>query len=368
MIPLFKPSCGREEIEAVTEVLKSGWWGLGKKTEEFERKFADYIGAKYAVSLNSATAALHLSLKALNLPSGSEVITSPLTFISTAFAAQYNDLIPVFADVQHDTLNINPEDIKRKITNKTKAIIPVHFGGHICDMEEINDIAEEHKLFVIEDAAHAAGSSLNGKKAGSFGKFGCFSFHAVKNLATGDGGMITTDDKKAYERFKRLRWLGIDKSTFSRTKKENYVWDYDVKELGFKCHGNDILSSIGLAQLEKLESANKKRREIFKKYNEALKDFVETPVWRQGHISACHNYVAKAKDRDMLIEHLNTNGIFAGVHYKPLYLYSYYKGSKTDCPVTDRIWTKLISLPMFPDLKNEEIDKVINCVKGFYGR
>jgi len=371
MIPLFKPSFDEREIKAATQAIKSGWWGLGPKTKEFEEQFASYIGTKYAVCLNSATAALHLSLKILDLPEGSEVITTPVTFISTAFVMHYNNLKPVFADISPDTLNLDPDDVRKKITHKTKAILPVHFGGHICDMDELMSIASKHNLFIVEDAAHAAGSSFNGKKAGSFGQFGCFSFHAVKNLATGDGGMITLNDKKSYERLLRLRWLGIDKSTFSRKSESYYSWDYDVKELGFKCHGNDILSSIGLVQLEKLEFTNKKRREIFRKYSEALKevkDFVETPVWCDGHISACHNYVAKAKDRDMLIEHLNANGISAGVHYKPLYLHSYYKGLKTNCPVADKIWTKLISLPMFPDLKNEEIDKVINCIKAFYSK
>ncbi|MBI2658440.1 DegT/DnrJ/EryC1/StrS family aminotransferase [Candidatus Woesearchaeota archaeon] len=368
MIPLFKPCSDEEEIRAVAEALKSGWWGLGPKTKEFEEKFAEYIGTKYAVCLNSATAALHLSLKALDLPEGSEVITTPISFISTSFAAHYNNLKPVFADVSRDTLNLDPEDVRRKITPKTKAIMPVHFGGHICDIEELTSIASEHSLAIVEDAAHAAGSEFNGKKAGSFGKFGCFSFHAVKNLATGDGGMVTTNDKKAYERLVRLRWLGIDKSTFSRTLNSNYTWDYDVRELGFKCHGNDILSSIGIVQLKKLESTNKRRREIFKEYNDALKDVVETPSWRKGHISACHNYVAKADDRDSLIAHLNANGISAGVHYKPLYLHSYYKGLKADCPVSDEVWQKMISLPLFPDLKEKEIRRVISCIKEFYGK
>ncbi|MBI2654883.1 DegT/DnrJ/EryC1/StrS family aminotransferase [Candidatus Woesearchaeota archaeon] len=366
MIPLFKPSCGREEIKAVTEVLKSGWWGLGKKTEEFEEKFASYSGVKYAVSVTSATAALHLSLKVLDLAEGSEIITSPLTFVSTAFAAQYNNLKPVFADVQYDTLNIDPEDIRKKISKRTKAIIPVHFGGHICDMDKINDIAKEHGLFVIEDAAHAAGSSFNGKKSGSFGKFGCFSFHAVKNLATGDGGMITTNDKSAYERFKRLRWLGIDKSTFSRASGENYVWDYDVNEVGFKFHGNDILSSIGIVQLNKLDKANKKRREIFEKYNNAFKNIIEIPIWKEGIISACHNYVAKVDKREELIRFLASKNISAGVHYKPLYLHSVYSGVKAECPVSDNVWKKLVTLPIYPDMREEEIGAVISAVKSFY--
>jgi len=366
MIPLFKPTCGNEEIQAVTEVLKSGWWGLGKKTEEFEKRFADYIGVKYAVSLNSATAALHLSLKALDLPPGSEVITSPITFVSTAFAAHYNSLKPVFADVQYDTLNIDPDDIRKKITKKTKVIIPIHYGGHICDMKEINEIAEEHNLVVIEDAAHAAGSSLNGKKAGNFGQFGCFSFHAVKNLATGDGGMVTTNDIKSYERLKRLRWLGIDKSTFSRTKKDNYVWDYDVKEIGFKCHGNDILSAIGIVQLNKLEKNNKRRREIFKKYNDAFKGILEIPVWKKGIVSACHNYVPKADGRDGLIQFLSSKNISAGVHYKPLYLHSFYRGMNARCPVADKVWEKIVTLPLYPDMSDEDVKTVIEAVKSFY--
>ncbi len=366
MIPLFKPSCSKEEIEAVTEVLKSGWWGLGKKTKEFEEKFADYTGVKYAVSVNSATAALHLSLKVLNLPPGSEVITSPLTFISTAFAANYNNLKPVFADINYDTLNINPDDIRKKITDKTKAIIPVHFGGHICNMEELNNIAETHNLPLIEDAAHAAGSSLNGKKSGSFGKFGCFSFHAVKNLATGDGGMITTDDPKAYERFKILRWLGINKSTFARTNKDYYAWDYNVDEIGFKCHGNDILSAIGLAQLNKLDELNDKRREIFKKYNRAFKDIIDVPTLKEGITSACHNYVAKVDGREELIKFLASKNISAGVHYKPLYLHSIYSDVKADCPIVDGVWKKLVTLPIYPSMAKEDVEKVIGAVKFFY--
>ena len=233
-------------------------------------------------------------------------------------------------------------------------------------MKEINEIAEEHNLVVIEDAAHAAGSSLNGKKAGNFGQFGCFSFHAVKNLATGDGGMVTTNDIKSYERLKRLRWLGIDKSTFSRTKKDNYVWDYDVKEIGFKCHGNDILSAIGIVQLNKLEKNNKRRREIFKKYNDAFKGILEIPVWKKGIVSACHNYVPKADGRDGLIQFLSSKNISAGVHYKPLYLHSFYRGMNARCPVADKVWEKIVTLPLYPDMSDEDVKTVIEAVKSFY--
>ena len=366
MIPLFKPSVSQKEIDAVTDVLKSGWWGLGTKTKEFEERFAAYVGTGYAVSLNSATAALHLSLNALNLPPRSEVITTPITFISTAFAIHYNGLKPIFADICPDTLNLNPEDVYQKITPKTKVLLPVHFGGHICDMDPLMAIASEYGLSIVEDAAHAAGSSFNGKMAGTFGKFGCFSFHAVKNLATGDGGMITTDDKEAYARLNRLRWLGINKSTSSRTASDHYSWDYDVEEIGYKCHGNDILSSIGLAQLERLEKINDRRRKIFTKYNSSLRNVVEVPVWKKGVKSACHNYVVKAERRDELISHLGRLGISAGVHYKPLYRHPFYHGLKADCPVADRIWGKLVSLPIYPDMTEEESDSVIDGVRSFY--
>ena len=342
MIPIFKPWIDEEEIKAVSDVLRSGWIGLGPKTKEFEERFAEYIGVKYAVALNSCTAALHLAIKVLNV-NKAEVITTPITFISDAFAANYNNLDVVFADVQEDTLNIDPKDIARKITSKTKIIIPVHYGGHPCDLDELIGICQKKNLFLVEDCSHAAGSEYKGKKVGSFGIMGCFSFHAVKNLAVGDGGMITTDDKEIYERLLRLRWVGINKSTFDRVK-QKYSWDYDVNEIGFKHHANDITSAIGLTQLKKLERGNDRRREIFQKYNKAFKDLtqIETPVLKKNIKSACHNYVIKAEQRNELISFLAKRDIAAGVHYKPLYLHPIYSNIKADCPVADNVWKKVV--------------------------
>lgn len=357
---------GKEEIKAVTEVIKSGWVGLGSKTKEFEENFAKFIGAEYAVGFNSCTAALHLAVKVLGLDPGSEIITTPMTFVSTAFAADYNGLAPVFADIERGTLNIDPKDIERKITKKTRAIIPVHFGGHACRMQEIMEMAKKHSLHIIEDAAHAAGSELNGRKLGTFGEMSCFSFHAVKNMSIGDGGMLTTNSKEHYERLKRLIWCGIDKSTFARQGRGNYAWDYDVKEIGYKFHLNDILSSIGIVQLKKLEKMNARRREIRDRYNSAFEgmDFIECPVNRKGIKSSCHNYVAKIKkgNRNDLIEHLKERGITAGVHYKPVYLFPVYRHIKADCPVADEVWTKLITLPVFPDMTDKQVNFVINKV------
>ena len=369
MIPIFRPCMGQEEIDAVAEVLRSGWIGLGPKTEEFERKFAEYVGTKYAVAVNSCTAALHLALTVLGIDSG-EVITTPITFVSTAHVILYNEATPIFADVQEDTLNLNPEDIRKKITPQTKAIIPVHYGGHLCDMEEILHIAKEHDLHIIEDVAHACGAEYKGKKAGSLGDMGCFSFHAVKNLATGDGGMITTNDQKVYEKLLKLRWLGINKSTYQRDNK-GYSWHYDVEYVGFKTHMNDITAAIGLVQLEKLEEANLKRRKIVERYNEAFRnvDYLETPVERKYVKSSHHNYVVKVAgvDRNELIAYLADRKISAGVHYMPIYLHPIYKklGIKAVCPVADSVWKKLVTLPLYPDMTTEEVEKVIEIVKGF---
>ena len=369
MIPIFRPSMGDEEIGAVAEVLKSGWIGLGPKTKEFEERFAEYIRTKYAVALNSCTAALHLALNVLGIDSG-EAMTTPITFVSTAHAIIYNNASPIFADVQEDTLNIDPHDIERKITAKTEAIIPVHYGGHPCDMDEILDITNEHNLYVIEDAAHACGADYKGKKAGSLGDIGCFSFHAVKNLATGDGGMITTNDKEMYEKLLKLRWLGINKSTYQRDAK-GYSWYYDVKSVGFKTHMNDITAAIGLVQLKKLDKMNAKRREIVKKYNEALEDldWIETPIEKEHVKSSLHNYAIKVNrgDRNELIAYLAEKGVSAGVHYLPLYMHPIYKklGIKSDCPMADRVWGKVVILPLYPDMADAEIDKVIDAVKSF---
>ncbi|HJH27262.1 MAG TPA: DegT/DnrJ/EryC1/StrS aminotransferase family protein [Methanophagales archaeon] len=369
MIPIFRPSMGEEEIEAVAEVLKSGWIGIGPKTEEFEEQFAEYIGTKYAVALNSCTAALHLALNVLGINSG-EVITTPITFVSTAHAILYNNASPVFADVQEDTLNIDPHDIERKITGKTKAIIPVHYGGHVCDMDEILDIAGEHNLYVIEDAAHACGAEYKRKKAGSLSDIGCFSFHAVKNLATGDGGMITTNDKTVYEKLLELRWLGINKSTYQRDTK-GYSWYYDVESVGFKMHMNDITAAIGLVQLGKLDNMNARRHEIVKRYNETFADlnWIETPIEKDYAKSSLHNYAIKVKkgDRNELITHLADKGVSAGVHYMPLYMHSIYKklGIKGDCPVADSVWRKVVILPLYPDMTEEDVKMVVEGVKEF---
>ena len=369
MIPVFRPYMDDEEVEAVARVLKSGWIGLGPRTKEFEEQFTQFIGTEYAIGLNSGTAALHLAVIATGIKSG-EIITTPVTFVSTAHVILYANCTPVFADVQEDTLNIDPRDIERKITPKTRAIIPVHYGGHPCDMDEISELAAKHGLYVIEDAAHACGAEYKGKKAGNLGHYGCFSFHAVKNLATGDGGMITTNDKESYENLTKLRWVGINYNTFQRSTK-GYSWHYEVESLGFKDHMNDIIAAIGLVQLKKLSRTNARRREIAARYNEAFKDvdWIETPVEKPYVKSSFHNYVIKVdkKYRNDLIAFLSEKEISASVHYMPLYLHPLYRkmGVTSNCPVADEVWQRIITLPLYPGMTEADINSVIRTVLSY---
>lgn len=370
-IPVFRPFHGEEEIEAVAAVLRSGWWGQGPKTVEFEKKFAEFVGAKYAVSLNSATAALHLALLVAGVE-GAEVITTPMTFVSSNHAILYNDGIPVFADIQADTLNIDPDDIERKITPKTRAIMVVDYGGHPADLDRIHAIAAAHNLMVIEDAAHAAGARYKDKPVGSISPLTCFSFHPVKNLATGDGGMVTLDNEEWDARLRRLRWLGINKDTWVRSRDKDtsqYSWEYDVDEVGFKCHSNDINSAIALVQLGRLPQTNARRRAICQLYNEGLADldWLQLPVEKEGVFSATHNYVVRCDQRDKLGAWLQEYRIATGMHYIPNHLHAVYKPYVTEpLPVVEREWTRLLTLPLYPAMTDSEVSYIIDVIRHYH--
>lgn len=367
MIPVFRPSYGEEELSALKEVFSTGWLGLGPKTKEFEDRFSAYIGVKHAIGLDSCTAALHLALKVAGVE-GKEVITTPLTFVSTNMAIIYNKGIPVFADIEPDTLNIDVADIERKITPKTKAIMVVHYGGYACDMDPILDLAEKNNLIVIEDCAHGCGGEYKNRRLGSLGHLGCFSFHAVKNLATGDGGMITTNDSKYDSRLRKLRWLGISKDTWNRSEiGKKYSWFYTVEEVGFKCHMNDITAALGIVQFEKLENLNGKRRKIVETYNKSFKSlgWSECPVEKDYMKSSLHNYVVKLNDRDRFIEYLAENGISSSVHYFPNHLYDIFRAYRTSLPVTEKVWQRIVTLPLYPDLSEKELEYIIDTVRSF---
>lgn len=369
LIPVFRPWYGDEEVAAVNEVLRSGWVGLGPKTAAFERAFAEYVGTPHAVAVNSGTAALHLACILLGLKPGDEVIVPAFTFVSTALAPLYVGATPVFADIEEDTLTLDPADVARKITPRTRAIIPVHYGGTPADMDALNELAAAHNISIIEDAAHACGSSYQGQKIGSSGNLTCFSFHAVKNLAMGDGGMIIPRNEEETSRLKRLRWVGIDKDTWSRENRGDarYDWYYEISELGYKYHSNDIASAIGLVQLAKIEAGNERRRQLAHQYRQKLSRFswINIPGLRNNSITSQHNFVIRVPQRERLRQFLTHRLISTGVHYLPLTQHPVFRKYAQALPVTDKVAEEILTLPLYPDLSEQDFAKIIQAFEEY---
>ncbi len=367
MIQVFKPYYDHEEIEAVAEVIRSGWVGLGPKTAQFEKEFAEFCGVKQCVGLNSCTAGLDMALRLLGVNHGHEVIVPTMTFVSTGHCVVYNLATPIFADIDKDTLNIDLDDVARKISPRTKAIIPVHYGGRPVDMDRLKEVAGH--IPIIEDCAHASGARYKGNPVGGLGEIGCFSFHAVKNLAMGEGGAITLNNEAMAQRAKRNRWLGIDKGTWDRTKLDrSYWWEYHVDEIGLKSHLNDILAAIGLVQLRKLEKANMRRRQIVSMYREGLKKLSQIkmpPEDGDDFISSWHLCEIKAENRNDLSIFLRDKGINTGVHYKPIHLYRCY-GNRPSLPIAEKVFSQILKLPLYPDLSDDEVNFIIDTIKAFY--
>ena len=368
-IQVFKPWYDEREVAAVAEVLRSGWVGLGPKTAEFEAAFAAFSRVRYCVGLNSCTAALDMAVRLLGINHGDEVIVPTITFVSTAHCVVYNLATPIFCDVKEDTLELDPEDVARKISPRTKAIIAVHYGGRPVDVDRLKQAAGT--IPIIEDCAHAAGARYKGRPVGGLGVMGCFSFHAVKNLAMGEGGALTLNDEFMAGRAKRLRWLGIDRGTWDRTAIDrSYWWEYQVDEVGLKSHLNDIHAAIGLAQLAKLPESNARRRRIVDIYREAFKDLNEIrmpPPDTDVCQSAWHLCEIQADRRDDLSVHLKERGVSTGVHYKPIHVYRCY-GNRPRLPVAERIFPHLLTLPLYPGLTDPEVAHIIQAVREFYGR
>lgn len=367
MIPVFRPSMGKEEADAVAQVLTSGWIGQGPKTTEFENAFAAYLGVRNVCTLNSATAALDLATTLAGIGEGDEVIVPTITFVSTAHAVMYRRAKVVFADVDRDTLNINLDDVAQKLTPRTKAVIPVHYAGRPVDVRKLRRVVGEG-VTIIEDCAHACGASYYGKRVGSEGNLSCFSFHAVKNLAMGDGGALVTPSDDDCSRARRLRWLGIDKDTWARSdENRQYWWQYNVAEVGYKCHLNDIASAIGLVQLRKLDAMNARRRAIVGMYSELLKGVVETPPDDSAELrSAWHIYCIRADRRDDLAVYLAKAGISTGVHYHPIHLYERCYGAQPALPVAEAESKRMMSLPIYPDLTDADVKKIAEAIRAFY--
>lgn len=370
-IPFHKAYITDEEINQVIDAIKSGWLTMGPKTIEFEEKFRDYIYKNenikgYAISCNSCTAALHLAMKAIGLKAGDEVIIPTNTFIATAEVITYFGAKPVLCDIEETTHNIDVSKIENLITPKTRAIIPVHFGGQPCDMDEILEIAKKYNLFIIEDAAHALPSRYKGKMIGTIGNITCFSFYATKTLTTGEGGMATTFNEDYAKKMKINRLHGISRDAWDRyTLKGN--WYYEVVDNGLKYNTTDINSALGLAQLNKVDWMNERRAEIARKYTEAFRGTkVIPPTIKPDRETSWHLYVIKVNNRDDLFETLREEGIGTSVHFIPVHKHPYYKKTygyrDEDYPVANYIYEKSLSLPIYPGLTDEEVNYVIDKV------
>lgn len=371
-----KPSFSAAEIKEVVDTIKSGWWGTGQKAEKFENDFKKYLEVKHALALNSATAGLHLALKVLNIGPGDEVITTPLTFCSTVNVIIHCGAKPVFADVDLQSWNINPAEIEKKITNKTKAVLPVHLHGRPCQIDEILKIAKRHNLKIIEDAAHAAEALYHGKHIGMFADITVFSFYATKNIATGEGGMAVTNNAKLADLMRIYSLHGLSRDAYKRYSEKTFR-SYECLVPGFKYNMPDIQASLGIQQLKKVEKNAKLRKIVWNFYldklskiNELILPAPEEPNTRHAR----HLFAVLIKPeyfkikRDEIINNLIKQNIGAGVHFNPVHLQKYYRETfgfqKGDFPNAEFVGERTISLPISPAMTKQDAADVVSTVKS----
>ncbi len=381
LIPYGRQWIDQDDIQAVTTVLKSDYLTQGPKVEEFEKALCDYTGAKFCLALSNGTAALHLAVAAMKIEKSMEGITSPITFAASANCLLYNGLKPVFADIDPKTYTISPDEIKKKITAKTKVIIPVDFAGQPAEMEQISKIAREKDICVVEDAAHAIGSRYNdGNHVGSckYSDMTIFSFHPVKTITTGEGGAITTNNRELYKHLLLLRSHGITKDQ-AKLEQNPGPWYYEMQTLGFNYRLTDIQAALGISQLKRLDKFVEKRREIIRKYNKAFKDLPDmvVPYEKDGVFSAFHLYVLQidfkkiGTSREEIMAKLREKNIGTQVHYIPVHLQPYYRNNfgykPGDYPIAEQYYEKAISLPLYPKMSDSDVKYVIENFKRVLG-
>ena len=367
-IPLCIPYTGQEEKDAVCEVIDSGWYAHGPKNHEFEEGFAEYLGVKHAFSMNSCTSALHLSVEGLGITG--EVILPSFTFVASANAVITGGAKPVFADISYDTCNIDPASIERMISPQTEAIMPVHYGGQSADMTAIMEIAERHKLIVIEDSAETIGGTHNGRMTGTF-DIGCFSFYPTKNLTTGEGGMLTTNDDQLALKVKALLAHEIDKSTYEREDKEK-AWYRSASRIGYNFRMSNILAAIGVEQLKKLPEMNRMRRDLAARLTGALVEIpeIQAPVERAENKHVYQMYTVRIKegiDRDEFVRSLNAKGIGASIHFfPPVHHMPPYSGQdfrRDDLSVTEEVIREIVTLPMYPQMTADDLAYMVDSIR-----
>jgi dTDP-4-amino-4,6-dideoxygalactose transaminase len=370
-LPFSRPSIGKDEINRVTACLKSGWITTGALCKEFEDNFCQLTGSGQAISVNSATAGMHIALAALNIGPGDEIITPSMTFASTVNMIALRSAKPVFVDIDYGTLNINPDLIEEKITKKTRAIIPVHFAGAPADMDKINNLARKYNLTVIEDAAHAVGTYYKGIHAGGFGHIAIFSFHPIKNITTAEGGMITLNNAMLEKKLRLLRFHGIERDAWKRYGKGGNP-SYDIAEPGYKYNMPDILAALGLAQLERWQELNLRRARLAELYLAGLKDIsgIDLPeIPEYDHTHAWHLFVIKVLsiNREEFMSRLSDYNIGYGLHFPPAHDLSYVKEKYPESvgmlAETERAAEKILSLPLFPDMQEKDVQYVCTAIK-----
>lgn len=374
VVPYHAASVGQEEIDAVCEVLSSGWLTTGPKALEFERDFAAYVGAKHAVAVNSCTAALQLAMDAIGLKPGEEVLVPTYTFTATAEVVTYFGARPVLCDVAPGEFNIDPSDAESRVTNRSRALVPVHVAGLPCDLDELSAVAEREGLVIVEDAAHALPSDYKGKRIGSISPITTFSFYATKTITTGEGGMLTTDDDTVARRARMMRLHGISGDAWKRYSKEG-SWYYEVVEAGYKLNLADILAALGLVQLRKADEFRARRARIASRYCESLAHLEELempPHACDQSTHAWHLFILRIRpellniDRGEFIAELKALGVGTSVHFIPLHLQPFYQQrygyKRGDFPNAEDAYSRCISLPIFPDMSDMQIDHIITSV------
>ncbi len=367
MIPVSRPSLGQEELQAVDKVFQTGWLGLGSVVFEFENKIKELIGARNVIAVSTGTTALHLALDSLGIGPDDEVIVPSMTFAASIQAIVQTGAAPVFCEVREQDLNMDIVDVRRRVTSKTKALMPVHYCGKPCALDDIYSLARDKKIKVVEDAAHAFGSSYKGNMIGGSEGVACFSFDPIKNISCGEGGAITTAADELAEKMRRKRILGIDKDTWHRYKNER-TWSYEVVEQGYRYHMSNINAAIGLEQMKKLDLFITHKRTITMEYDKAFSNIKGLKILENNYKETaqfCYIVRVLGGRRDALMEFLKGKGISSGVHYIPNHLQPFFKKYAAKLPVTEKLGEEILTLPLYYGLKDEELGLVINSVKEF---